>query len=149
MIRYIATILLVLSTQFLHASVETTHNELRQLLSGIERAINNKQYNALAQYFSKDMKVTAINQEFLTKHSDIVPWFEKWFGKNGKIQTLKIKLTPDEKTKFYADNIGIVYGKGVENYILSDERKFDMLTRWTATVVKESDGKWRILTLHI
>jgi hypothetical protein len=24
-----------------------------------------------------------------------------------------------------------------------------MKTRWTATVIKDTDGKWRILTLHI
>jgi len=149
MIKYIVTVLLFLSTQFLHADTEATHNELRQLVSGIEKAINNEQYNELSQYFSQEMKVTAINQELLSKHSDIVPYFEKWFGKNGKIKKLEIKLTADEKTKFYSDNIGIVYGTGEEKYILSDTRKFDMLTRWTATVLKENDGKWRILTLHI
>lgn len=149
MIKYIVTVLLFLSTQFLHANMEATHNELRQLVSGIETAINSEQYDSLAQYFSKDMKVTAINQEFLSKHSDIVPWFEKWFGKNGKINKLEIKLTAAKKTKFYSDKIGIVYGTGEEKYILSDTRKFNMLTRWTATVIKEDDGKWRILTLHI
>lgn len=149
MIKYIVAVLLFLSTQFLQANTEATHNELRQLVSNIENTINDEQYNELAQYFSKDMKVTPINQEFLSKHSDIVPWFEKWFGENGKVQKLEIKLTADEKTKFYSDNIGIVYGHGEERYILSDTRKFDMLTRWTATVIKEDDGKWRILTLHI
>ncbi len=149
MIKYIVTVLLFLSTQFLHANTEATHNELRQLVVGIEKAINSEKYDSLAQYFSKEMKVTAINQELLSKHSDIVPWFEKWFGKNGRVNKLEIKLTAENKTKFYGDNMGIVYGIGVEKYILSDARKFDFLTRWTATVIKEDDGKWRILTLHI
>ena len=26
---------------------------------------------------------------------------------------------------------------------------FPMKTRWTATVIKDTDGKWRILALHI
>ncbi len=149
MIKQMIMVFVFLSIQLLHAETEADHNELRQLISNIEKTINSEQYDDLAQYFSKDMKVTPINQEFLSKHSDIVPWFEKWFGKNGKIQKLEIKLTADEKTKFYSDNIGIVYGQGEEKYILSDTRKFDMLTRWTATVIKENDGKWRILTLHI
>ena len=34
-------------------------------------------------------------------------------------------------------------------YVLSDRRSFDMVTRWTATVIKDADGKWLILTLHI
>ncbi|MEA3456508.1 MAG: hypothetical protein U9R26_08350 [Campylobacterota bacterium] len=149
MIKHILAVFLFLSMQLLHAESEADHNELRQLISSIENTINSEQYDDLAQYFSKEMKVTPINQEFLGKHSEIVPWFEKWFGKNGKIEKLEIKLTADAKTKFYSDTIGIVYGHGEEKYILSDTRKFDMLTRWTATVIKEDDGKWRILTLHI
>ena len=149
MMKRMLIVLLVLFTQQLPANTEASHTELRQLLSGIENAINNEEYNALSQYFSKEMKVTAINQEFLSQHSDIVPYFEKWFGKNGKIKKLEIKLTADKKTKFYSDTIGVVYGTGEEKYILSDTRKFDMITRWTATVIKENDGKWRILTLHI
>ncbi len=40
-------------------------------------------------------------------------------------------------------------GSGVEDYILADGRKFRMNTRWTATVIKDTDGKWKILTLHL
>jgi ketosteroid isomerase-like protein len=140
---------ILLLTQQISADEEKVHQELRGLLTGIEQAINSQQYGDLAQYFSKEMKATAINQEFLASHADIEPYFEKWFGKNGKIQNLEIKLTADEKTKFYGNNIGIVYGKGVERYVLNDTRHFDMLTRWTATVLREEDGRWRILTLHI
>ena len=61
-----------------------------------------------------------------------------------------MSLEADELTEFYADNmIGIVRGSGDEDYILSDTRAFPMKTRWTATVIKGTDGKWRILTLHI
>ncbi len=148
MIRGIVVMILLL-TQLISADEEKVHQELRGLLTGIEQAINSQRYGDLAQYFSKEMKVTPINQEFLSSHAEIEPYFEKWFGKNGKIQTLQIKLTADEKTKFYGDDIGIVCGKGVERYVLNDARHFDMLTRWTATVHKEEDGKWRILALHI
>jgi ketosteroid isomerase-like protein len=141
--------MILLLTQLISADEEKVHQELRGLLTGIEQAINSQRYGDLAQYFSKEMKVTAINQELLASHADIEPYFEKWFGKNGKIKNLEIKLIADEKTKFYENNIGIVYGKGVERYVLNDTRHFDMLTRWTATVRKEEDGKWRILTLHI
>ena len=40
MIKYIVTVLLFLSTQFIHANTEATHNELRQLVGNIENAIN-------------------------------------------------------------------------------------------------------------
>jgi hypothetical protein len=61
-----------------------------------------------------------------------------------------MKLTADALTELYANNsIGIVVGSGEENYILSDSRHYDMQTRWTATVIRDDDGQWRILSLHI
>ena len=61
-----------------------------------------------------------------------------------------MKLEADALTEFYADKtIGVVRGSGEEDYVLSDTRFFPMKTRWTATVIKDTDGKWRILTLHI
>ena len=44
---------------------------------------------------------------------------------------------------------GIVQGSGEENYTLADGRFFPMKTRWTATVIKDSDGRWRIRAIHI
>jgi len=61
-----------------------------------------------------------------------------------------MSLEADDLTEFYADKtFGIVRGSGEEDYVLSDSRSFPMKTRWTATVIKDTDGQWRILTLHI
>lgn len=37
----------------------------------------------------------------------------------------------------------------MERYILSDGRPYDLQTRWTATMAKESDGQWRVRAIHI
>ena len=39
-------------------------------------------------------------------------------------------------------------GSGIESYTLADGRHYDMQTRWTATVAKEADGKWRLRAIH-
>ena len=39
-------------------------------------------------------------------------------------------------------------GSGLERYTLADGRRYDMPTRWTATVAKESDGRWRLRAIH-
>lgn len=131
------------------ADNEAVHQELRDVLQGIEKSVNSKNYGALQHYFSPKMKVTTINQEILSDPSQIEPYFNKWFGEKGYLKDVQMKLDADAKTEFYGDNIGVVWGSGDEKYILSDTRFFDMKTRWTATVIKEDDGKWRILTLHI
>jgi ketosteroid isomerase-like protein len=126
------------------------HEELRGLLSGIETAVNEKRYGDLGQYFHENMRVTTIRQEVLTSREEIEPYFEGWFGAGGFLSDLEMKLAADALTEFYADKtVGVVEGSGNEDYILADGRTFAMKTRWTATVIKDTDGKWRILTLHI
>ncbi|MDH5178830.1 MAG: DUF4440 domain-containing protein [Gammaproteobacteria bacterium] len=126
------------------------HEELRALLQGIQKAVNEERYGDLAPYFHANMRVTTINQEVIAKPEEIKDYFNRWFGPGGFLKKVEMKLTADAVTELYANKtMGIVRGKGAEDYILSDKRKYAMQTRWTATVIKDSDGKWRILSLHI
>lgn len=126
------------------------HEELRDLLTGIEDAVNTQRYGDLQKYFTQNLRITTINQEVLSTRADIEPYFIKWFGPGGYLKSLRMKLNADAVTEFYADQtIGIVRGSGEEDYVLSDTRSFPMKTRWTAMVIKDEDGAWRILSLHI
>ncbi len=59
-------------------------------------------------------------------------------------------LEADALTELSPDKTwGLAYGKGTEVYTLNDGRVFAMPTRWTSVVVLESDGKWRIRSMHI
>lgn len=137
----------------IEAQTQAIHQELRGLLHGIETAVNSEKYNDLMPFFSEKMRVTTINQQVLSKPSEIEGYFKGWFGEGGYLKKLDIKLTPDELTQLYGvpgnPSWGLVRGAGTENYQLTDGRYLAMKTRWTATVIKESDGKWRILALHI
>jgi hypothetical protein len=128
----------------------TIHEELRALLGGMQQAINSGKYENLAPYFAEKMRVTTINQETLSSRPDIVTYFNHWFGPGGYLKSVEMKLSADALTELYADKtMGVVRGDGQERYALADGRHFDMKTRWTATVIKDTDGKWRILALHI
>ena len=151
----VAAFLLAFSSAFADAEEpnHAIHAELRGLLQGIETAINTEKYGDLKQYFDEKLKVTTINQNVITTPDGIDTYFKSWFGEGGYLKKLDIKLTPDALTELYGDpanpSWGLVYGAGKENYQLVDGRNLAMKTRWTATVVKEVDGKWRILALHI
>ena len=150
--RLILTVILLAVAPVLAAQEtdEAIHNELRQLLSGIEEAVNSESYDELAQYFHDSARITTINQEVISSSAEIAPYFEKWFGEGGYLKTLEMRLEADALTEFYADKtFGVVRGSGDEDYVLSDTRFFPMKTRWTATVSKTDAGEWRILTLHI
>ena len=149
--RNVALLLLLISPAL--AAQETDqaiHEELRSVLNGIQQAVNAEEYGNLAQYFHENLTITTINQEVISTRAGIEPYFDKWFGPGGYLKTLKMSLEADDLTEFYADKtFGIVRGSGEEDYVLSDSRSFPMKTRWTATVINDTDGKWRILTLHI
>ena len=153
MIRHVLLIILFLFASTAHGATEPDHeihNDLRGLLRNVEQAIETHQYDELEQYFDPALRITTINQEFISKRPQIKEYFNKWFGAGRYLKNLKMQLTPDDLTELYCNKtIGIVRGSGKENYTLSDGRHFDMDTRWTATVIKNSDGKWRILSLHI
>lgn len=126
------------------------HQELRALLQNMELAINEERYHDLAPFFHEKMRVTTINQEIISSRDEIGAYFDRWFGPGGYLKKVEMKLAADDLTELYADkSIGIVRGSGQENYVLSDSRYYEMLTRWTATVIRDEDGKWRILSLHI
>ena len=129
---------------------QAIHDELRALLSGLENAVNSERYEELPRYFHNNMRVTMSNQEVLSSHEDIGKFFDFWFGKDGYLKRVEMTLSADALTELYADKtMGIVRGEGVENTYLSDSRFFPMKTRWSATVIKDDDGKWRILSLHM
>jgi len=153
MLRYLVLILFVVSSSSVFAETETDHiihEELRALLQGIVKTVNDEQYDKLAPFFHKNLRVTTINQEVISSHAEITTFFKKWFGPGGFLKKLDMQLNADATTELFANNtLGIVRGSGIENYIASDTRSFDFKTRWTATVIKDTDGKWRILSLHI
>ena len=135
------------------AANQAIHQELRSLLTGIETAINTEQYADLKQYFHENLHVTTINQNSITTPEGIDAYFKEWFGEGGYLKKLDIQLNADGLTQLHGNaddpNWGLVYGTGIENYQLADGRFLPMKTRWTATVTKDANGKWRILALHI
>jgi len=153
MLKYLLSCLLLFTGAAAFAAEEpdhAIHEELRALLGGMQQAINTGKYENLAPYFHEKLRVTTINQETLSARAGITSYFNTWFGPGGYLKSVDMKLNADALTELYADKtMGVVRGSGEESYILADGRHFDMRTRWTATVIKDVDGKWRILALHI
>ena len=144
------SLLILLSVSHAEEADHEIHNELRTLLKGIELAVNEERYGDLKQFFHKDLRVTVVNQNTISSYDGIENYFNDWFGEGGYLLSLKMTLTPDALTELYNDKrMGIVRGNGIEKYKLSDGRDLDLKTRWTATVIKDTDKKWRILSLHL
>lgn len=125
------------------------HNELRQVLKTVTESINSGEYEKMLPVLSEQVKATPITQEFISGKQEIAPYFERWFGPDRFLKKLTISFIPDITTELSADKTwGVVYGRGVEKYTLSDGRTYDLNTRWTATLVLEDDH-WKIRSIHI
>lgn len=126
------------------------HEELRAVLKEMESAINSGDFDKMLPVLSEQIRATPINQEFLASRAEVSAYFKKWFGADGYLKKLEISLAPDAPTELSADNsVGLARGSGVEKYILRDGRPYELHTRWTATMVKEDDGRWRIRGFHV
>jgi ketosteroid isomerase-like protein len=125
------------------------HQELRGILTTVQGAINSGNYAAMLPVVSEDLRATTITQEVILGRKGVVPYFTKWFGPGGYLKKLDIQLSADVLTELSPDKTwGIVVGSATEGYTLTDGRRFPMKSRWTATVAKESDGRWRLRAIH-
>jgi ketosteroid isomerase-like protein len=125
------------------------HQELRAILATVQTSVNSANFDAMLPVLSKDIEATTITQEVMHGHQEVSAYFKKWFGPGGFLKKLEMHFTADALTELSSDKTsGVVLGSAIESYTLADGRKYDMKTRWTATVVKETDGRWRLRTIH-
>jgi ketosteroid isomerase-like protein len=126
------------------------HQELRGVLTTVQNAINSGNYDAMLPVISENVRATTITQEVMSNRADVSAYFKKWFGQGGYLKKLDMHLTADALTELSPDKTwGLVRGSGIENYTLADGRQYPMKTRWTAVLIKESDGKWRLRAIHL
>jgi len=125
------------------------HEELRTVLREVQAAINNGRYDAMLPYLDPNIEATSMTQEVMSNRADITKYFQEWFGPTGYMKKLDMKLEADRLTELNADRTwGLVRGKGLEHYEAKDGDQFDFVTRWTAVMVKNDDGKWRLRAIH-
>jgi ketosteroid isomerase-like protein len=146
---FVVLLLLALPAMAAEEADHEIHQELRGILMTVQNSVNSANFDAMLPVLSKDIEATTITQEVMRGHQEVSAYFKKWFGPGGFLKKLDMHFTADALTELSADRTsGVVLGSAIESYTLADGRKYDMKSRWTATVVKEADGKWRLRTIH-
>ena len=125
------------------------HEALRKVLVEVTSAINSGQYDRMLPYFTENVEATSITQETMTGRAGIAKYFRDWFGPTAYMKRMTMQLDADKVTDLSADKSwGIVRGKALERYEANDGDVFDFVTRWTAVMVRDTDGQWRLRAIH-
>src|SRR5262249_32468583 len=125
------------------------HEELRGVLREIVAAIDTGQYDRMLPYLTENFEGTSITQEVMSSREDVSKYFRERFGPTGYMRAMRMDLDADKLTEWSADKSwGLVRGKALEHYEAKDGDQFDFVTRWTAVMVRNDDGKWRLRAIH-
>ena len=125
------------------------HEELRALLREVVTAFNTGEYDRMLPFLTENIEATSITQEVMSGRADVSKYFKEWFGPSGYMQKMEMKMDADKLTELSPDKSwGLVRGKALEHYEAKDGDVFDFVTRWTAVMIRDTDGKWRLRAIH-
>jgi len=125
------------------------HEELRALLREVVTAFNTGEYDRMLPFLTENIEATSITQEVMSGRADVSKYFKDWFGPSGYMRKMDMKMEADKLTELSPDKSwGLERGKALEHYEAKDGDVFDFVTRWTAVMVRDTDGKWRLRAIH-
>jgi len=125
------------------------HEELRAILREVVTAMNTGQYDGMLPVLTENVEATSLTQEVMSGRADVSKYFKEWFGPSGYMRKMDIKFDADKLTDLSADKSwGLARGKALEHYEAKDGDTFDFVTRWTAVMIRDTDGKWRLRAIH-
>ena len=125
------------------------HEELRALVRGVTTAMNESRFDDVLPYLTEDVEATSITQEVMSGRAEVSRYFKEWFGPAGYMRRMTLSMDADRLTELSADRTwGLVRGKALEHYEAKDGDLFDFSTRWTAVMVRNDDGRWRLRAIH-
>jgi len=125
------------------------HEELRALLHALVTALKAGEYDKMLPLLTENIEATTITQEVMSSRADVSKYFKEWFGPAGYMRKMEMTMDADKLTELSPDKSwGLVRGKALEHYEAKDGDVFDFATRWTAVMIRDTDGKWRLRAIH-
>ena len=141
-------LLLLVAPLRVHAQDEAAHNELRQLKTTMEKALNARDLDTIVAHVHPGVVFTTMNGDVCRGPQQIRAYFEKMLTAPGHIvKDVKVSFEVDQLTTLYGGDTGVAYGSSKDHYELTDGQKLDINGRWTCTMVKNGD-RWVIAAFH-
>lgn len=151
--KLLATLLLVLATAGACAQDNTAaadHDALRKLKGDLEQSVTRRDFDAVSKLLHQPFMTTVVTQDSFTDLAPMKSYYDSLFTRSTlRMKEVSIKAEADELSQLYTGTFAMTRGSTLERYELADGRAFDMKGRWTAVSIKDPDGSWKLLGIHM
>jgi ketosteroid isomerase-like protein len=126
------------------------HQELRAMLRTAKDAVNQRQMAPLVALLDRDFSITMLDQTLVTEPAQLEEYFRRYFDAPGAVlKSVHIDPQAEVLTRFLGGDVGVNRGTSTDTYTLRSGQQLVLHTRWTATLRRADDGRWKIATLHV
>lgn len=120
---------------------------LRQTLSDIEQALNDKQIEPVLDLLEDDAVVIFLNGHVARGPDGVRAYFEDIFsGGQAVLKDYQTSADVGAPARFFND-IAVADGSTEDTFYFIDGSKMIVTTYWSA-VLNRSDGSWKVVNLH-
>ncbi len=126
------------------AGEDPVHNELRALRDEALDAFLKKDIERLLDCLHPNVVAILQNAEVCRGHDAVRAFHERMSeGDDRTVLSQKTDFEVDELATIYDDDTAISHGTITDHFVLRNGMKFDLVSKWTATLVKEDD-RWLV-----
>ncbi len=140
------TIILALLALCLPAlATEEDKQALRELRAIYEKAIAERDLDALKPHLADDFSAVMITADEVKGFEGIVAYWgkvEEFIGEGG---TYQVSVDPDDS--IFEGNLAIAKGRALEKVKLGSGRQLEFTSRWTA-IARKQGSAWKLVRIH-
>lgn len=129
---------------------DPNHAELRDLRDAAIKAVNSGDIDGFLKLAHPNIIFTGLDGRLSRGPEEVRAYFSRMMtGPERIVNSAQFDVNVDALTDIYGSDktIGISHGTSKDSYNLTSGLKFELNTRWTATLIKEN-GKWMIGSFH-
>jgi len=131
------------------AAEDPAHSELRAVRDGLVDAFQKKDIDRMLTFLAPNVVVIVQNAEIIHGHKEVREFHKRMSeGNDPTVKNMTTKLEVDELSTLYGNDTAIAFGSMNDHFQLRNGLEFDLLSHWTATLVK-LDGKWQVAVFHV
>lgn len=126
-------------------AIEEDKQSLRELRAIYEKAIAERDIDALKPHLAHDFTAVMITAEEVKGFAGIVAYWgqvEEFIGDGG---TYQVSIDPDDS--IIEGNLAIAKGRALEQVKLGSGKELEFTSLWTAIARKEGDA-WKLVRIH-